>query len=177
MKKVALLIVGSVCALIFVFYMIGTLKIGTQRESLYERLGGVYSISAVVNHFSDNLITNPIVGQNSKNPFLRDWHRNQLDRLPGLKFLRTLWVCAASGGPYTYVGTKAGKCPMSLENAHSKFKITPEEFDAVAVELTRSLDHFKVPEKEKNEVLSVFAAHKSEINDKSTVKCPFNFSV
>lgn len=144
-------------------------------KTLYDRLGGVYAIAAVVNHFSDNLITNPVVGQNSKNVHLRDWHRNQLARLPGLKFLRTLWVCAATGGPYTYVGTKTGKCPMSLENAHSKFHITPDEFDAVAMELTRSLDHFNVPSKEKNEVLAAFAAHKAEINNPTKViSCPFS---
>ena len=42
--------------------------------SLYERLGGVFAIAGVVNHFSDALITNPVVGQESKNPDLRDWH-------------------------------------------------------------------------------------------------------
>jgi hemoglobin len=132
--------------------------------SLYDRLGGVYAIAAVVNHFSDALINNSVVGVNSKNPLLRDWHRNQLSRLPGLKFMRTLWVCAISGGPFKYSPTVKGKCPFSLENAHQKLQISPYEFDAVAGELADSLDHFKVPLKEKNEVLSAFAAHKNEVN-------------
>ena len=38
--------------------------------SLYERLGGVFAIAAVVNHFSDAVVQNPIVGQGSKNPEL-----------------------------------------------------------------------------------------------------------
>ena len=58
--------------------------------SLYERLGGVFAIAAVVDHFSDAVVQNPIVGQASKNPQLREWHTNQLNRLPGLKFMRTL---------------------------------------------------------------------------------------
>jgi hemoglobin len=144
-----------------------------QEKSLYDRLGGVYAIAAVVNHFSDALIENPIVGKNSQNPALRDWHTNQLARLPGLKFMRTLWVCAVSGGPFKYSPTVPGKCPFSLENAHAKFKISSEEFDAVAVELSKSLDHFNVPAKEKSEVLAAFAAHKPEINGKSP-KCPFS---
>jgi hypothetical protein len=54
--------------------------------SLYERLGGAFAIAAVVDHFSDVLVQNPIVGQNSENPDLREWHTNNLGRLPGLKF-------------------------------------------------------------------------------------------
>jgi len=67
--------------------------------SLYERLGGAFAIAAVVDHFSDALVHNPIVGQNSENPDLREWHTNNLGRLPGLKFMRTLWVCNVAGGP------------------------------------------------------------------------------
>jgi hypothetical protein len=53
-------------------------------QSLYDRLGGVFAIAAVVNHFSDAVVQNPIVGQGSENPDLREWHTNKLDRLPGL---------------------------------------------------------------------------------------------
>jgi hypothetical protein len=46
----------------------------TPEKSLYERLGGVFAIAAVVDHFSDAVVKNPIVGQKSKNPQLREWH-------------------------------------------------------------------------------------------------------
>jgi hemoglobin len=70
-------------------------------KSLYERLGGVFAIAAVVDHFSDAVVKNPIVGQKSKNPQLREWHTKNLGRLPGLKFMRTLWVQAVwKGGRY-----------------------------------------------------------------------------
>lgn len=132
-------------------------------KTLYDRLGGVFAISAVVNKFSDRLVNNPVVGRDSSNPYLRDWHTNKLDRLPGLKFMRTLWLCALSGGPFVYSPTRAGKCPFSLENAHANLRISPEEFNAVAGELAATLDDFKVPAGEKNEVLSAFGAHKNEI--------------
>ena len=61
----------------------------TSEKSLYERLGGVFAIAAVVDHFSDAVVKNPIVGQKSKNPQLREWHTKNLGRLPGLKFMRT----------------------------------------------------------------------------------------
>ena len=134
-------------------------------SSLYERLGGAFAIAAVVDHFSDALVHNPIVGQNSENPDLREWHTNNLGRLPGLKFMRTLWVCDVAGGPQKYAATKPGSTPLGLEEAHRALKISPAIFDEVAAELGRSLDHFNVPEPEKGEVLAAFAAHKGEVTE------------
>ncbi len=134
-------------------------------KSLYDRLGGIFPIAAVVDHFSDALINDPIVGKNSLNPFLAEWNNEKAaTRLPGLKWLRTLWLASLAGGPYKYVGTRPGKCPFSLENAHMNLHITPAEFDAVAAQLKRSLEHFGVPPREQSEVLSAFAAHKREVN-------------
>jgi hemoglobin len=132
-------------------------------KSLYERLGGVFAIAAVIDHFSDAVVENPIAGRTSKNPQLREWHTQNLGRLPGLKFMRTLWVCAVAGGPQQYTATKPGETEVGLEEAHRNLKISPEEFDAVAAELANTLDFFKVPEREKGEVLGAFAAHKNEV--------------
>lgn len=135
--------------------------------SLYERLGGVFAIAGVIDHFSDAVVANPRVGQASENPELREWHTNQLGRLPGLKFMRTLWVCNVAGGPFTYAATKPGSTALGLEEAHRELHISPEEFDEVAAELGRSLDHFGVPSLEKDEVLTAFAAHKREVTEGS----------
>jgi hemoglobin len=135
----------------------------TPEKSLYERLGGVFAIAAVVDHFSDAVVKNPIVGQKSKNPQLREWHTKNLQRLPGLKFMRTLWVCNVSGGPFQFTATKPGKAPLGLEEAHRNLRISPAEFDEVAAELGRTLDFAKVPGREKAEVLAAFAAHKDEV--------------
>jgi hemoglobin len=135
----------------------------TPEKSLYERLGGVFAIAAVVDHFSDAVVKNPIVGQQSKNAQLREWHTKNLGRLPGLKFMRTLWVCNVSGGPFQYTATRPGKTPLGLEEAHRNLRISPAEFDEVAAELGRTLDFVKVPQREKAEVLAAFAAHKDEV--------------
>lgn len=132
-------------------------------KSLYERLGGVFAVAAVVDHFSDAVVLNPLVGKTSRNPALREWHRASLGRLPGLKFMRTLWVCTVAGGPFAYAPTRAGATNLGLEEAHRKLRITPDEFDEVAAELGRTLDFFKVPLGEKGEVLAAFAAHKDEV--------------
>jgi hemoglobin len=134
-------------------------------SSLYDRLGGVFAIAAVVDHFSEAIVQNPIVGEKSQNPALREWHTNNLGRLPGLKFMRTRWVCNVAGGPLHFEATRPGRTELGLEEAHRQLRISPEEFDEVAAELARTLDAFSVPEKEKQEVLGAFAAHKNEVTE------------
>ena len=46
-------------------------------------------------------------------------------------------------------------------------RITSDEFDTVAAELSHALDAFNVPEREKQEVLAAFAAHKDEVTEGS----------
>jgi len=122
---------------------------------LYERLGGVYAIAAVVDRFSDQLLQNPQIV--NANPAPQAWHTQTYKlRLPGLKFNRTLWVCAVSGGPYEYTA-------KSLHDAHVDFHITSEMFDAVAAELANALDYFQVPEREQQEVLAAFNAQKPAV--------------
>ena len=132
-------------------------------QSLYDRLGGIFAIAAVVDYFSDRIIEDPVAGARSTNPQLREWHTSHLDRLPGLKFMRTLWVAKVSGGPFVYTPVRPGSTNLGLENAHRDLRISPAEFDAVAGVLSRSLDHLHVPEPEKGEVLAAFAAHKDEV--------------
>ncbi|HEU0242667.1 MAG TPA: group 1 truncated hemoglobin [Candidatus Limnocylindrales bacterium] len=138
--------------------------------SLYERLGGVFAIAAVVDRFSDAIFDDPVAGRTSKNPALRAWHTESRARLPGLKFMRTLWVCDVAGGPFDYAGTRPGSTPVGLEEAHRDLRITPEEFDAVAGVLSRTLDEFGVPQREKEEVLGAFAAHKGEVTEGSLAR-------
>lgn len=131
--------------------------------SLYDRLGGVFAIAAVVDHCSDAVVQNPMVGRSSPNPALREWHTPHLARLPGLKCMRTLWVCAVAGGPFHYTPTRPGNTELGLEEAHRALRISPAEFDEVAAELGRTLAVFNVPQREQDEVLAAFAAHKQEV--------------
>ena len=136
-------------------------------QSLYDRLGGIYAIAAVVDRFSDAIIRNAKVGELSENPRLREWSTRDIARLPGLKFMRTLWVANVAGGPFEYSPTVPGETVIGLEEAHRRLQITPEEFDEVAAELAKALESFNVPEREKGEVLAAFAAHKGEVTEGS----------
>jgi hemoglobin len=128
-------------------------------------LGGAFAIAAVVDHFSDALISNPIVGPELGEPCSarvaheqpRQAARAQVHAdAVGLRHLRR----AAD-----YAATEPGSTALGLEEAHRDLKISPGEFDEVAAELTRTLDHFGVPDQEKEEVLGAFAAHKDEVTE------------
>jgi hemoglobin len=121
-----------------------------EQRSLYDRVGGVNAIAMVVDRFSDAIVENPKL---QKNPALRQW--NESGQLPGLKFMRTLWLCQQAGGPFQYTGKELG-------DAHEDLHITSDEFDEVGAEIARALDHFNVPEREK-EVLVAIVARKYEV--------------
>jgi hemoglobin len=91
--------------------------------SLCERLGGVFSIAAVVDRFGDALVPSPIIGQKSDNPALRKRHTDSLARLPGLTCQRTLWVCHVAGGPHQFAATEPGSTDVGLAEAHREFRV------------------------------------------------------
>ena len=120
-------------------------------QSLYERIGGANAIAMVVDRFSDEVVKNPKL---NVNPALREW--NESGQLPGLKFMRTLWLCQEAGGPFRYTGKKLGE-------AHKDLHLTSDEFDEVGAEIARALDHLDVPEREKQEGLAAIVARKDEL--------------
>ena len=123
-------------------------------KSLYERLGGIFAIAAVVNRFSDEIITNPKL---NVNPALKEWNEKEAaTRLPGLKFMRTLWVAALAGGPFDYTG-------LPLDEAHQDFHLTADEFSEVGAEIVRALDYYKVPEREKQELVAAYMTAMDEV--------------
>ena len=122
--------------------------------SLYDRLGGYFGIALVVNRFSDEIIKNPVL---KKNPALKAWNKTEAEaRLPGLKFGRTLWYAAASGGPFVYTG-------LPLTEAHAEFNLTAEEFAEVGAEIVRALDFYEVPGREQQELMAAYRASMSDV--------------
>jgi hemoglobin len=125
-----------------------------EEPSLYERLGGIFAISAVVDRFSDAIITNPKL---NVNPALKAWNETQAaTRLPGLKFMRTLWIASLAGGPFEYTG-------LPLNSAHREFHLTAAEFEEVGAEIVRALDYYKVPEREKQELVDAYMTAMNEV--------------
>lgn len=75
---------------------------------------------------------------------------------PGSEVHEDALLCETTGGPFKHTGKPMGE-------AHEDLHITSEEFDEVGAEIARSLDHFKVPDREKQEVLAAIVARKDEV--------------
>ena len=119
--------------------------------SLYERLGGVYSIATVIDDFIDRIMADPRL---NANPRVNEAHH----RVPpaGFKYLVTEMVCWAAGGPQKYTG-------RSMKDSHQELLIKPVEWDAFLEDLQQTLDKFAVPEAEQAEIKAIVASTRADI--------------
>jgi hemoglobin len=115
----------------------------TARGTLYERLGGVYSIATVVHDFVDRVMVDPRL---NANPRVDDAHHKVPP--PGFKYLVTEMVCWATGGPQRYTG-------RSMLDAHRDLRITPQEWDAFLDDFQQTLDKFLIPAEEQAELRAI----------------------
>ncbi len=113
------------------------------QPSLYERLGGIYSIACVVDDLIDRVMTDPRL---NANPAVNEAHHKVPP--PGFKYLVTEMVGWASGGPQKYSG-------RPMRESHEKLNITPKEWDAFMDDLQQTLDKFKVPAPEQAELKAI----------------------
>jgi hemoglobin len=119
--------------------------------SLYERLGGVYAIAAVVDDFIDRLMDDPRLNANPK----VDEAHHRVARA-GFKYLVTEQVCWAAGGPQRYTG-------RSMRDSHAELGITAGEWDAFLDDLRQTFDRFGVPAAERSELLAIVESTKADI--------------
>jgi len=119
--------------------------------SLYDRLGGVYSIATLVDDLIDRVMSDPRL---NANPLVNEAHH----RVPpaGFKYLVTEMVCWAAGGPQIYSG-------KSMDEAHRRMNITAAEFDAFLDDLQQSLDKFQVPDEEQTELKAIVNSTRADI--------------
>lgn len=122
-----------------------TTKPAAGTKSLYDRLGGEPAITAVVEEFVAKTTTDPRI----KERFFNVDATN-------LKKLLVQFVCVAAGGPCKYEG-------RSMEDSHAGMDLVDDEFTALVEDLVAALDKFKVPEKEKGEVLGALGPLKPAI--------------
>ncbi|MEM7125076.1 MAG: group 1 truncated hemoglobin [Chloroflexota bacterium] len=120
-------------------------------KSLYERLGGIYSIAAVVDDFIDRVMSDPIL---NANPLVNEAH--QRITAAGFKYLVTEFVGQVTGGPQQYTG-------RSMHDSHAHLRMTNAEWVAFMHDLVQSLYKFNVPETERNEVVALMESVKSEM--------------
>lgn len=114
-------------------------------KSLYERLGGLPAIGAVVDEFLKNVAGDTRIA-----------HRFALSDLGDLRNKLVDQICQATGGPCTYKGG-------DMKTVHKGQRISTAEFNALVEDLVKALDTFKVPEKEKGELLGALASMQGDI--------------
>lgn len=127
-----------------------------KKGSLYERLGGVNSIAAVVDDFADRLLKNPVI---LGNPRVVESATSGRISVAGLKYLLTEQICEATGGPQKYSG-------RSMKDSHKGLMISDREWEAGAQDLIATLNKFKVPEKEQKELLKIIESTRKDVQQK-----------
>ncbi len=142
-------VIGLVLSLLLT--MSATAIAASQEKSLYERVGGYNALAAVVDDFIGRLVTDKqfekfFIGQSTDSR--KRIRQHILDQF-----------CAATGGPCVYTGRE-------MKTSHAGLGITNAEWDAAAKHLVASLDKFKVPEKEKGEILAFVTSLKKDIVEK-----------
>src|SRR3954470_23224813 len=114
-------------------------------KSLYDRLGGLPAITAVVDEFVNRTTTDPRIQD-------RFFNTDAVN----LKKLLTEFVCVATGGPCKYTG-------RDMPTSHAGMDLVDDEFTALVEDLAGALDKFNVPDKEKGELLGALGPLKPQI--------------
>ena len=146
MKKLLVL----VCALVFSLSLYADQHM-EKPKTLYQRLGGYDAIAAVTDDFIGRLATDKQLGT-----FVVG---HSEDSLKKLRQRVVEQLCAATGGPCVYTG-------RDMKTAHKGMGISESDWDLAVKHLIATLDKFKVPAAEKNELLTAVSALKADIVEK-----------
>ncbi|MER3447538.1 MAG: group 1 truncated hemoglobin [Candidatus Dadabacteria bacterium] len=117
-------------------------------KSLYERLGGYDAIAAVVDDFFKRMIADPKLG--------RFFIGLSTDSKRRAQQLTVDFICSATGGPSLYTG-------RDMKTAHTGLGITEDDWQIASKHLVETLDKFKVPQREKTEVINFVSGLKGTI--------------
>jgi len=121
------------------------------KSTLYDRLGGVYSIAAVVDDLIDRVMHNPVLNANAA---VDEAHHRV--SAAGFKYYVTEMVCWAAGGPQNYTG-------RTMRESHELLKITESEFAACCKDFDDTMAKFNVPEAEHKELFAIVQSTKGDI--------------
>ena len=122
-----------------------------KQPSLYERLGGAYSIATVVDDFIERLLVNATL---NANPAIKE-ARTRVPKA-GLTFHVTTLVCEVSGGPCKYTG-------RTMKESHERLNITQAEWDAMVADFKATLNKFNVPQREQQELITIVGSTEKDI--------------
>src|SRR5215475_7345523 len=148
MKKTRTMILAAAIAA----YVVSSAQAGDDKKpaSLYDRLGGMPAIRAVVDDFVGRILADDRVNK---------WFAHAAsdpENAQAYKAKLADFICQGTGGPCKYAGA-------DMLAAHKGRGVTEEAFNAVVGDLVATLDKLKVPEKEKTQLLGILGPMKSAI--------------
>jgi len=120
----------------------------TDENSLYVRLGGYDSISAVVDELLPRLMSDLILS--------RFWDNRGTDGLEREKQLLIDYLCSSAGGPVLYTG-------RDNKTSHKGMGVTESDWKLFVGHLKDTLDKFGLPDQERTDVLAFIESTKSDI--------------
>lgn len=146
-KRVSISLVLAIAVSLFLPVMVSAQK----ADSLYKRLGGYDAIAAVTDDFIGRLATDPSLS--------KFFVGHSTDSVGRIRQHVVDFLCVATGGPCVYKG-------RDMKTSHAGLGITSADWDTSVKHLVATLDKFKVPEKEKGEVLAAISGLKTDIVEK-----------
>jgi hemoglobin len=143
-------------------FVAGALPVAAQQQpaakSLYDRLGGLYPIAALVDDFIDRVFVNATL---NANPNI--YKARKEERKAGLKTQVSTLVCSVTGGPCKYTG-------LDMKTSHKDFHITEKEWQALMIDFRASLAKFQVPRAEQKELIDIVESTKADMVTASAPK-------
>ena len=137
--------------LVLAFVLCMAFSASAQDKSLYQRLGGYDALAAVTDDFLTRLVTDKSLGKffvGLSNDSKTKTRQHIVD-----------FLCKATGGPCAYTG-------RDMKLVHTGLGITKAEWTASVQHLVATLDKFKVPKKEKDDVLAALGPLEKDIVEK-----------
>jgi hemoglobin len=131
-----------------VFTVLPSRTLSAQDRSLYQRLGGYDAIAAVTDDFIGRLVADPQLG--------RFFTGHSTDSKMRIRQHVVDQLCAATGGPCIYKG-------RDMKTSHAGLGITEAQWNLGVTHLVATLNKFKVPEREQNELATALTQLKPDI--------------
>lgn len=135
-------------ALALTLLVISALPSAAQSAPLYKRLGGYDAIAAVTDSFIGRIATDPALA--------KFFSGHGTDSQQRLRQHVVDFLCAATGGPCVYKG-------RDMKTAHAGLGISEADWNKAVAHLVATLDAFKVPQKEKDDLLAAAGSVMKEI--------------
>ncbi len=126
-------------------------EMATSEPSLYERVGGINNIAVLIDDVIERSYVHPVF---VNHPEIHAAHLKFPKAV--YKFNATCLASMAMGGPHKYYG-------RSIADAHQHLDINEKEWNALIQIFNDSMDAFKVPDRERAEVIAILESSKSDV--------------